>query len=336
MGAGRVCAELDRGTPTDIGNMSREWKDAEANAHGNYIYECVQGDPDRSAIQIAVAIDGLTVAVQNNGIAARCIQLLKGLTMGQLRWVYSSYSEQELEKTGWDPREVPFTDNNPGTHLWSELDDRCDSVEILISGPDDLSGTYEYFKEEVLKDYKNGETFASNRGVSYVNSAVDELLIKYVDEHEEALTFFGYAYYAEYQNRLASVPIQNSEGAMIAPSTDTIRDGSYEPLSRSIYMNVLNEKASLKHVVPFIKFGLESDELVGISGYLAHPAEDEMHRRIDGAPYDLSSGDSGIGSGTLVGLVIGGAFLFVVSLLLAVHRSRNTKSNRPVEEQAYP
>ena len=66
--------------------------------------------------------------------------------MGQLRWVYSSYSEQELVKTGWDASEVPFTDNNPGTHLWSELDDRCDSVEILISGPDELSGTYEYFK----------------------------------------------------------------------------------------------------------------------------------------------------------------------------------------------
>ena len=92
-GAGRVCGEEERGTPVDIGDMSREWKDTEAVERDGYVYECLVGDTTRSAIQVDVAIDGLTVAVSHDGYASDCIALLGGLTTDQLRWIFSSYDE---------------------------------------------------------------------------------------------------------------------------------------------------------------------------------------------------------------------------------------------------
>jgi len=64
VGAGRVCGNPEHGDPIDIGDMSRHWKDSEATVSSNgFLYQCLEpGDATRSAIQIDVAIDGLTVA----------------------------------------------------------------------------------------------------------------------------------------------------------------------------------------------------------------------------------------------------------------------------------
>ena len=54
-GAGRVCGEESRGTPVEIGNMSRDWKDTEAEEGNNGVFECLVGDTSRSALQIEVS-----------------------------------------------------------------------------------------------------------------------------------------------------------------------------------------------------------------------------------------------------------------------------------------
>ena len=158
-GAGRVCANEDKGVPVDIGDMSREWTTEEASANDEHVFQCLMGDTARSAIQIDVAIDGLTVTTQANGAGTDCIKNLGGLTTDQLRWIYSSCNETELAATGWDPASIDHSDGNHSTHLWSELSDECAAEEIKIAGADDQSGTYEYFLETILIDYKNGETF---------------------------------------------------------------------------------------------------------------------------------------------------------------------------------
>eukprot|EP00977_Amphora_coffeiformis_P003738 scaffold742_cov165-Amphora_coffeaeformis.AAC.14 len=335
-GAGRVCANLDKGSPVDIGDMSREWKTSEATEKNGFVYQCLKGDTDRSAIQIAVAVDGLTVAVKTGGIASRCIELLGGLSLSQLRWIFSSYSDEKLQETGWDATAVPYSDGDSNTHLWSELDSRCDALEIRISGPDDLSGTYEYFAETVLTDLEEGETFGYDRDLGYFNSAVDELLIKYVTENEEAITYFGYAYYAEYTDRLHAVPIENSQGDMVRPGDNSIRDGSYEPLSRSIYMNLLNDKQTLQHTVPFLEFGLASDDLVAVTGYLATPNKDEMQRRLS---YSVSDDDdTTLSVGAIVGIAMGSVVVAGAVAFFAGRRSRSFRGGGKYgeQEQALP
>jgi ABC-type phosphate transport system substrate-binding protein len=142
-GAARVCADETSGTPVEIGDMSRPWKDTEATAAGDGVYNCVVGDTSRSAIQIDVAIDGLSVATQTGGAGNLCIESLGGLTTDQLRWIFSSYGEVALIASGWDVSALANSDGDDTTHLWSELSADCPAVEIMISGPDSESGTYE-------------------------------------------------------------------------------------------------------------------------------------------------------------------------------------------------
>jgi phosphate transport system substrate-binding protein len=312
-GAGRVCGNPERGTPVKIGDMSRQWKESEAkvSSANGYVYNCVEpGDTDRSAIQIEVAIDGLTMAVQEGGTAWECIQLLGGLTIDQLRWIYSNYNDLTLEETGWDPESLKDSDYNSQTHLWSELDGRCARLEIRIAGADDQSGTYEYFLETVLQDHENGERFGLARpGFGYENSEDDEALVAYLQEFGEAISYFGYAYYYANQDLVSPVPIQNADGAYVVPDTDTVGDGSYNPLARRIYMNLLNDRDALKETVPFVKFGLNNPGLVQATGYVALPEKDVqiMLNRLNNAPYDGSGGDDsdGLSTGAIVGIVIG-------------------------------
>jgi len=308
-GAGRVCGNLDRGSPVTIGDMSRDWKDKEAVADGKFpfVRNCVKGDPTRSAIQVDVAIDGLSVATYGGKAADNCINTLGGLTMDQLRWIFSSYNEEELIATGWNASALKNSDGNPSTHLWSELDERCEAIEIRISGPDDESGTYEYFAEAVLSDHENGEEFGSDRPTGYFWSELDEDLVQYISIHKDAaITYLGFAYY--YQNRdiLSSVAVQNDAGDFVAPVPETIGNGSYNPLSRRIFMNVLNERGALEDSVPFIKFGLGSDgsKLVETTGYLAIPDDDKdvMIERLTGSPYNEP--DYGLSDGAISGIVI--------------------------------
>ena len=276
VGASRVCGDPALGTPVDIGNMSRQWKDSEADAKGEYLYQCKDpGDTDRSAIQIDVAIDGLTVAVKELGPAWDCIHLLGGLSIDQLRWIYSDYTDSQLEGSGWDPKSLKNSDNNSQTHLWNELDERCPRIEIRIAGADDGSGTYEYFLESVLTDHANGETFDLNRpGFGYKNSAVDEELVAYINEFAESISYFGYSYYFANMDLLSAVAISNRDGKQVLPDPETIGNGLYNPLARRIFMNLYNERESLQHTAPFVEFGLSNAKLVETTGYVAIPISD--------------------------------------------------------------
>ena len=289
-GAGRVCANEDRGSPVDIGDMSREWKvgdEVAVSDEADYIYECLKGDTSRSVIQIDVAIDGLSVATQSGGFATECIREMGGLTTDQLRWIFSSYNESQLEATGWDPTSLANSDGNSSTHLWSELSADCDPVEIKIAGADDLSGTYDYFMEAVLIDYENGETFDHNRPDGYFNSVEDEDIVLYLEANSgDCIGFFGFAYY--YQNRqiLVAAHIQNSAGEFVEPTHVTVGDDSYNPLSRRIYMNLLNDDETLAHTAPFLRFGLstEGDKAIASTGYVEIPDVDVILSRLPPAP----------------------------------------------------
>jgi phosphate transport system substrate-binding protein len=316
--------------------MSREWKTVEATERLDFLYECLVGDTDRSAIQIPVAIDGLTVATQIGGAAEECITLLGGLTVDQLRWIYSDYSDAQLEETGWDPSSLKNSDRDSSTHLWNELDERCQRSEVRIAGPDDQSGTFEYFLEAVLSDHEEGESFDVNRALGYFSSAKDEDLVSYLQDYDGAISFFGYSYYYQYKENLYAVAVKNSEGVYVAPTDETIGDGTYNPLARRIYMNLLNDEATLKDTVPFVTFGLSTAEtLVPVTGYIVIPAQHtkELIERLKDAPYgtDQSMENDGLSTGAMIGIVVGvvvGTMTIVAVLAIFLFKNKE-KTGHP-------
>ena len=266
-GAGRVCANSAKGTPVDIGDMSRDWKATEASRQANgFILDCLVGDTTRSAAQFQVAIDGLSVVVKKGGAAETCVNGMGGVTPDQLRWMFSAETAAELTAAGLDMSEVtPNGDNDDATHKWSELDASCPDAEISLAYPDGASGTYEYFFEAVLHEAEQG--FRSGQ-----QSADDNVLVNTVTGDEAAVGYFGYAYYQENQATLTALPVKNSDGDFVAPDATTVRDGSYNPLSRPLFMNLLIDAATLEDTLPFMHFGLFTEtgqSKVGEVGYVS-------------------------------------------------------------------
>lgn len=119
--------------------MTRNFRDSEASTTNGYGYDCVGSD--RNVIQIETATQGLTVAVKKGALAEKCIEKLGGLTIDQLRWMFSNFVEADLRDNGWSDDAVLNSDGNPNTKYWSELmdDPACPETQIKIVGPDSLS-----------------------------------------------------------------------------------------------------------------------------------------------------------------------------------------------------
>mmetsp|Transcript_19896 Transcript_19896/g.37722 ORF Transcript_19896/g.37722 Transcript_19896/m.37722 type:complete len:741 (-) Transcript_19896:63-2285(-) len=309
-GATRLC-ERD----IDISMMTRDWNEDESTEHANeFVYTCDGVDQDTanavSSIQVEVAKDGLTVVVPKEGAAERCIQVLGGLTHDQLRWIYSSYSDQDLHAAGWDSTSLKNSDGNPETHLWSELDPRCESVEIRLSG-DYLDGdAFAIFADKVLDHMDRGETVGQDRASGYFAQDSLELLV-YLLKYKGGISFVSYHHYHENEELFMAVPLQNSEGDFVMPSEQSIVDESY-PITRSLYMNLLNNEASLSHTIPLLKFGYGHPNLLSDTGYI--PIQGDalaaMLERLEGAPYDIQELDQGTDDDDLE--VNSGGFIFAM------------------------
>lgn len=100
------------------------------------VYKCTVGDTSRQVIQTQVGTYSVTVATAVGSFADQCIQLLGGLSIHQLRWIYSDLSDAELiAQPNFDLSAVPFLDDDPNTRRWSELHVGCSDAIIQISGP---------------------------------------------------------------------------------------------------------------------------------------------------------------------------------------------------------
>jgi phosphate transport system substrate-binding protein len=93
---------------------------------------------------------------------------------------------------------------------------------------------------------------------------------------ENALGYFGYAFYAENEDQLNAVALDTAGdlSACVEPNPDTIRDGSY-PLSRPLYIYVNAERMQDPAVQEFVRFYLaNAEELVQSIPYVPLPTEE--------------------------------------------------------------
>lgn len=104
-----------------------------------------------------------------------------------------------------------FTDDNP-VDYWDEITGLTGAPHepIEIYAPDEASGTYDYFFEEIIDDWGN-EGAASSRldlgdGV-YHPSADDNVILTAVMDNPYAIGYFGFAYYQENPDAVQKVDI---------------------------------------------------------------------------------------------------------------------------------
>jgi phosphate transport system substrate-binding protein len=148
--------------------------------------------------------------------------------------------------------------------LWSDVRAGFPATPITLYAPGTDSGTFDYFTEVV-----NGEEDACRP--DFTASEDDNILVQGVSGDPHALAFFGYAYYMENRDHLKVVAVDPGDGA-VAPSRQTIGDGTYRPLSRPIFIYVSARSANRPEIQAFVRFYLENaPELVSEVGYVPLP-----------------------------------------------------------------
>jgi len=134
---------------------------------------------------------------------------------------------------------------------WSQVRKGWPDREVHLFGAGVDSGTYDYFTEALV-----GKEGAS-RG-DFTSSEDDNVLVQGVAGDELALGFLPFAYYAENKERLKLVPVDNKKpedgNGPIAPSFETIRNGTYQPLARPLFIYVSEKALARPEVQQFVDF----------------------------------------------------------------------------------
>lgn len=196
------------------------------------------------AVQMPVAYDGITVVIhpENDWAVEMSVEQLKKI------WEKGSTVTK-----------------------WSDVDPSWPDEKITLYGPGTASGTYEYFTEEIT-----GEAKVSRE--DYTMSEDDNVIVQGVANDKYAMGYFGYSYYEANAGKLKAVAIKASEDApAVAPSLETIGDGSYKPLSREIYIYPLKSAMERPEVRAFIEYYMseEGSSLAAEVGYV--PLEREKY-----------------------------------------------------------
>ena len=193
-------------------------------------------------LELPVAFDALTVVVnpQNTWV--------KSLTVADLKKMWEPGAQGRVTK-------------------WNQVRSEWPAQNLMLFGPGADSGTFDYFTEAV-----NGKAKAS-RG-DFTASEDDNVLVQGVENNKNALGYFGYAYYIAHKDKMRAVEIDNGKGKSVAPSLEAVIDGSYQPLSRPLFIYVRESSAQRPEVQEFIQFYLgQGAELVKEVGYVPLPPQ---------------------------------------------------------------
>lgn len=202
-------------------------------------------------LELMVAYDGLAVVVHPANTFVECLTV------------------EELKRI-WEP--------GSRVQRWSAVRPGFPDAPIRLFGPGTASGTFDYFTEVIV-----GEEDASRP--DYTASEDDNVLIQGVAGEPNALGYFGYAYYAENQDKLKLVAVDGGNGC-VRPTPETIRRGEYRPLSRPLFIYVSRKALGQPVVAEFVRFYMENAaELVPETGYvpLAPEQYQENLRKVEQA-----------------------------------------------------
>ncbi len=210
-------------------------------------------------LEFEVARDGITVVVnpQNDWVDY--------LTVDELRKIWAPESQGKITN-------------------WNQIRPNWPDQKLTLYGPGTASGTFDFFTEAIL-----GES-GHSRG-DYIASEDDNVLVQGVAGDKGALGYFGYAYYYENKDKLKAVPIKPDDTSeAVLPTPETIRSGTYRPLSRPLFIYVRKDALKKPAVAEFVRFYLQhTEELAPQVGYIP-PETSTIQRQLailDSIVHDL-------------------------------------------------
>lgn len=178
-------------------------------------------------VELPVAYDGLAVMVNPKNT------WVKSMTIADLKKMWEPVAQGKIKK-------------------WNQVRSEWPDAPLKLFGPGVDSGTFDYFTEAIVGKAK------SSRG-DFTSSEDDNVLVQGIAGDKNSLGYFGLAYYEENKDKLKLVPIINPKtGKEIFPSEQTVMDGTYQPLSRPIFIYVSKKSLDKPEVKEFVEFYLKN------------------------------------------------------------------------------
>ena len=216
---------------TDISDASRPIRAAEMDA-------CKMAGIDY--IEIPIAYDGLAIVVNPKNTWAA------SMTTAELKPLWQPEAQGKVTR-------------------WNQVRPSWPDREIRLFGAGVDSGTFDYFTEAI-----NGKEKAS-RG-DFTSSEDDNVIVQGVSGDEAALGYLPLAYVEQNRSAMKLVPVDDGKDdngtGPISPSAETVRNGTYQPLSRPLFIYVSRKAADRPEVQRFVESYFTSNELLREVGYV--------------------------------------------------------------------
>jgi phosphate transport system substrate-binding protein len=194
-------------------------------------------------VELPVAYDGLSIVVSPRNVLVDCLRV------SELRQMWEPAAQGRLSR-------------------WSQVRPEWPNRPLRLYGPGTDSGSFDYFTAAIVGREKE------SRG-DFTASEDDNALVQGISNDPDALGYFGYAYYVENQDKLKVVAIDAENGAScVAPSPETVADGTYQPLSRPLFIYVKVAAVDRPEVLEFVRFYLNpknAESYVEQVGFIALP-----------------------------------------------------------------
>lgn len=221
-------------------------------------------------IELPVAFDGMAVMVNPTNDWVECLTV------------------DELKKV-WEPAAEGVVMN------WNQVREGFPDRALNLYGAGVDSGTYDYFTQAIV-----GEEGAS-RG-DFLPSEDDNVLVQGIAGDENALGFFGLAYYEQNIDKLKLVAVDNNDGTCVLPDINTVADSTYQPLARPIFIYVNRARVDEKPILDaFIDFYMaNASDLSTEVGYV--PLTDEIYQAAQKRYDERVVGSIYAGGGSQVGV----------------------------------
>jgi phosphate transport system substrate-binding protein len=184
---------------------------------------CQEGGVEYEEVQ--VANDALTV-VTNTENPVTC------MTVDQLSQVWDKGSTVD----SWDQIK--------------DLDaDYSESLDLYGPGTD--SGTFDYFTEAI-----NGEEGVQRTDYNNVGED-DNATVTGVSGSPGGMGYFGFSFYQENADTLNALEVDGGDGC-VAPSEETVQDGTYTPLGRPLFIYPSSEALQDEATRAFVEYYVDN------------------------------------------------------------------------------
>jgi len=174
---------------------------------------------------------------------------------------------------------------------------------LTITGPGEESGTYDTYVEFVIEGIAEEQGLPEEEWVTrpdYTSSPNDNVIIEGISGTDDSLGWTGFAFAEENADVVREIEIVGEDGSCVAPTIDTISDGSY-PLSRPLFIYVstaslADNPATAAYVDYYL--GDEGYAAVADAGYVQMFVDDtaataDAWAEAGGAPGEPEEGVSG-------------------------------------------